>query len=302
MSQRNEVLEITTAPRRPVDNPPPEADQDIIEPLDAFLPSPEDFFDDGLGPDRILGDVAFDTDSGESLLTSFGSNLNVVVIGATGTIGAALTSRLQRDPAVSRVYAFSRRGAVTYGGNVVGGEIDLTQERSIERAATAVSAGGPVSLVIVATGYLDQGDMDGPGDGWRALDGLDMANAFQINTIGPAFAAKHFLPRMAEGRKALFAVLADRPAQPTTAAQYAYRASKAALDSVIRSLAGELIDNGSGVLCAGLYPGMVDTSFSEPLLGGEDEEALAPEQAAERVIRLADRTTPMDSGLVVALE
>lgn len=78
---------------------------------------------------------------------------------------------------------------------------------------------------------------------WRALDARNLARIYQINTIGPALIAKHFLPLVACDRKSVFAALSARVgsiADNQLDGWHAHRASKAALNMLIRNFAIEL--------------------------------------------------------------
>ena len=82
---------------------------------------------------------------------------------------------------------------------------------------------------------------------------------------------------------------------------YGYRASKAALNMMIRCLAIEVGRNRKETLCIGLHPGTVDTGLSKPFQGGVAEDRLfAPEIAAGHLLRVVDKASAADSGKVFA--
>lgn len=247
------------------------------------------------------------------VLRSFGSGFNAVVIGASGGIGAAFTEVLDASPDAGAVLRLSRRdpgrdpghdpGRSGQGGRWI--HLDLEDEGSIAAAAAAVKARvGQVHLAIVATGILhDPPDMQ-PEKTWRALSADAMARSFRINTIGPALVAKHFLPLLARDRKAVFAALSARVgsiADNQLGGWYAYRASKAALNMTIRSLAIELARRNPAALCVGLHPGTVDTGLSQPFQRGVPEGKLfAPGYSARRMLGVLDGLTAEQSGQVFA--
>lgn len=272
------------------------AADEAMPPLGAFLPDPLEEF--ATADVAEFADVA-DQPADASRLGRLGSGLHAVVIGASGGIGSALTDRLCRDPAVAKVFAFSRSPFPTFGGKIVAGHVDVELERSIERAAAAAAAAGPIHAVFVATGRLDDGT-----EGGEALpyDDAALALAFKVNAIAPMMIAKHFIPMMAP--KSVFTVLSDDLEQSEGSGGVgwnAYRASKAALNTLIRSLARELADRGSGTICAGLHPGPVDTLLSHSLLAAvPDDDLISPDAAAQRLVDMASDLAPADSGEVVA--
>jgi len=96
-------------------------------------------------------------------------------------------------------------------------------------------------LVIVATGLLHAGE-NGPEKALRDLDPEWLAKVYAINAIGPALVAKHFLPILPRSGRAVFAALSARVGSISDnrlGGWYGYRASKAALNMIVRNLAIE---------------------------------------------------------------
>jgi NAD(P)-dependent dehydrogenase (short-subunit alcohol dehydrogenase family) len=207
-----------------------------------------------------------------------------VVVGAGGSIGAALAAALAAGGRFSRVVALSRPA------------LDLTDEASIIRAAAALGA-DELRLVIVASGFLHgQGWM--PEKSWRQLDAAHLAHAFAINSIGPALLLKHFLPLLPRRGKAVFATLSARVGSISDnrlGGWYGYRAAKAALNQLVHCAAIELARSHPEALCVTLHPGTVDSRLSRPF----SKAGLAlqpPDQAATRLLAAIDGLTAAQSG------
>ena len=78
---------------------------------------------------------------------------------------------------------------------------------------------------------------------------------------------------------------------------HAYRASKAALNMVIKTLSIELARRLPNALCVGLHPGTVDTPLSEPFQSAVPADKLfSPARSARYLLTVLDRLTPQDSG------
>jgi NAD(P)-dependent dehydrogenase (short-subunit alcohol dehydrogenase family) len=195
---------------------------------------------------------------GSPELGSFGTQINAAIVGASGGIGNALANHLDRCHAVSKLFRLSRSGRRSEHTKDLWLQVDFENEETIAKAATAIEgAAGELHLVIVATGILHDGDRVQPEKTWRSLTGSAMENAFRINAIGPALVAKHFLPLLAKDRKSAFAVLSARVGSiedNRLGGWYAYRASKAALNMLIKTLSIELTRSFPNALCVGLHP------------------------------------------------
>lgn len=206
--------------------------------------------------------------------------MKTVIIGASGGIGGALADALEEEG--TAVKRFSRP------------ELDITDESSIARAAA--NAGTP-ELVVVATGLLHDGDL-GPEKALRDLDPAWLAQQYAVNAIGPALVAKHFLPIMPRTGRSILAVLSARVGSISDnrlGGWHGYRASKAALNQLVRTLAiEEKRRNERGIVVA-LHPGTVDTRLSKPFQqSGRD--LFAPDRAAVQLLDVIDGLKPQDSG------
>lgn len=219
---------------------------------------------------------------------------SAIIIGASGGIGAALVDAL-RDEGDYAVTALAR----SFSGD---GHIDLADEASIAAAAERCAALAP-ELVILTTGLLHEAE-NGPEKAYRDLDGAWMAQQFAINAIGPALVAKHFLPILKPSGIVRFAALSARVGSISDnrlGGWYGYRASKAALNQLIRSLAIEYRRKNERSIIVGLHPGTVDTGLSKPFQGNVPAGKLfAPDRAAVQLLDVLDDLKPGDSGKIFA--
>ena len=138
-----------------------------------------------------------------------GGELSIAAFGASGGIGQSFVTAFAKDEAVRTVHAFLRNPEKNVLPAVSPHPFDLLDEGSIEHAAQLVSRSGPLHLVIVATGLLQDGDTT-PEKRAQDLSPSAMERLLRINVIGPALIAKHFLLLLDRKRKSVFAALSAR--------------------------------------------------------------------------------------------
>jgi NAD(P)-dependent dehydrogenase (short-subunit alcohol dehydrogenase family) len=238
----------------------------------------------------------------------------VVVVGASGGLGAAFVEALLARGAFSTVLALSRSAAAggPIGSGVAGAApalvrapIDVTDEASIAAAAALARALPPVRRVLVASGLLhDAAAGLLPEKSMSALDAARLARLFAVNATGPALVARHFIPLMPRRGPVSFAALSARVGSLSDnrlGGWYGYRASKAALNMLLRTLAIEWARTAPDAVCVGLHPGTVDTALSAPFQARVAEgRLLAPARSAACLLDVLDRLGPSDSGRVFA--
>ena len=175
--------------------------------------------------------------------------------------------------------------------------LDLLSETSIAAAAAFINAQGTPRLIIDATGVLQSKTIK-PEKSWRELDAAQMAEAFAINAIGPALVMKHFLPLLPREGSCVFATLSARVGSigdNRLGGWYSYRASKAALNQLVRTAAIELNRRAPKAICVALHPGTVDTGLSASFAKtGLDVQT--PELAAARLLETIAGLAVGDSG------
>ncbi|HSG59284.1 MAG TPA: SDR family NAD(P)-dependent oxidoreductase [Woeseiaceae bacterium] len=239
-----------------------------------------------------------------SLISSLTEPARIVVIGASGGIGAAVVERLRGDERAGAVYALSRSPGADEDGVVRPGHIDLIEEGSVRAAAERIAEGGKLDLVFVATGILHRGDALHPEKRVRDVDAGAMAEVLRVNTIGPALVARHFLPLMRRDAKSVFAAISARVGSigdNRLGGWASYRASKAALNMLIKTFSIEHARTHPDGICVALHPGTVDTALSRPFQARVPEGRLfTPGYSAERMLSVLDGLGPADSGGVYA--
>lgn len=216
------------------------------------------------------------------------STYRIAVVIGSGGIGAALADALRSAADFDEVVTLGRRSTPA---------LDLLDEASIAACAGWLAARGAPELVIDATGILHGPDMT-PEKSWRELDPVTLAHAFAINAIGPALLMKHLLPLLPRDRRAVFATLSAKVGSigdNRLGGWYAYRASKAALNQLVRTASVELRRSRPQAICVALHPGTVDTGLSAPF-AKSGLQVQAPALAAQRLLTVLAGLKAEDSG------
>ncbi len=218
-----------------------------------------------------------------------------IIIGSSGGLGSALADALERKPGVD-VHRLTRQGHP---------QIDLTDESTIADVANHLKAAGcSPDLIIVASGLLHR-DGKGPEKSLNEIDADWMIENFKVNAVGPALIAKHFLPLMPRDRRTCFAALSARVGSISDnklGGWHSYRASKAALNMLIRNLAIEWQRKNPQSIVVGLHPGTVETALSAPFKGNPATERFAPDKAAEQLLTTLEALKPEQSGQLIAYD
>lgn len=224
-----------------------------------------------------------------------------IVVGASGGVGRALAEGLVESRAHDRVVALARRRPDGWDDDAHRAWIpaDILNEPSLAAAAARIATLGVPTRIVVATGRLAAPGRT-PEKSMRALDPAALTVLFAVNAVGPALVAKHLLPLTPRDRPSLFAALSARVGSigdNRLGGWYGYRASKAALNMMIRGLAIEHRRTRPLSVCVALHPGTVDTALSAPFQAGmRPDTLLTPGQSAARLLRVMDSLGPEHSG------
>jgi NAD(P)-dependent dehydrogenase (short-subunit alcohol dehydrogenase family) len=221
------------------------------------------------------------------------TNALAVVIGSSGGLGTAMLAQLQGDPNYTQALGLSRSTEVS---------VDYLDESSIAKAAQSIASlctrsGLELRLLIVATGFL-HGDAGQPERSFTNLNAAYLAQVFQINTLGPALVMKHFLPLLPKTGRCVAGFISAKVGSigdNALGGWYGYRASKAALNQLVKTASIELARRNKDSICVSLHPGTVATALSEPFAKTGLNVRPASEAATDLLAVLAG-LNPADTG------
>ncbi|MCK6262135.1 SDR family NAD(P)-dependent oxidoreductase [Vibrio sp. ZSDE26] len=233
---------------------------------------------------------------------------NISIIGSTGTIGSALTHQLAQLYPSSHISAFSRKNLDGDNqnhpkhSNVRPYNIEYVEE-SIKEAAYIASHENKLDLIVVTTGVLHSEGIK-PEKSLKDLSAANLQHIYEANTILPTLIAKHFIPCLNRNRRSCFAVLSARVGSISdnhSGGWYSYRASKAALNMIIKTASIETRRTHPESVIVGLHPGTVDSQLSKPFQRNVPKDKLFTAQHSARcLINVLNTLSPNQSGKIIA--
>ncbi|WP_135077162.1 SDR family NAD(P)-dependent oxidoreductase [Terasakiella sp. SH-1] len=230
--------------------------------------------------------------------------VNVMVFGASGGVGRALLDKILEFPSVERVFAGSRTEVTHPSKKVVSFYFDFDDEEKIKQAIEFAAMEKPLDLIVVATGILSEAYGIAPEKSLKELEWDQLLHYFHVNSVGPMLVAKHAIPLLNRKSTSVFAAMTARVgsiSDNSLGGWYGYRASKAALNMMIKCAAIEAARNNEQATVIGLHPGTVDTALSKPFLSHVPEERLfTSDFAAEKLMDVLTSVRANDSGRVLA--
>lgn len=218
------------------------------------------------------------------------NSFRALVIGSSGTIGSAFMELLKQHPACMEVIGIHRNSA---------NPIDYQDLGTIEAAAETFSDGPPFQLIINAIGILHSAD-------WMPEKKLDDLNAeqmqmlMQINVIGPGLTIKHF-SKFLDPNNSIMATLSAKVGSiedNRLGGWYSYRASKAALNMLIKTASIEFARIKPNTALVALHPGTVNSRLSKPFKG--EQIGRPPLEAAQDMLNVLLSLNKEDSGTFIS--
>lgn len=234
---------------------------------------------------------------------------NVLIVGANGGIGLGFVEHLLNDDRVAKIYATYRRPetasrlvaiATQHPHRLTCCQLDVTNEAQIAAQVEQIQAQTPeIHLVINCVGVLHT-DTIQPEKSLRQIELDQLTQYFQINSISAALLAKHLLPLLKHPHRSLFATISAKIGSigdNYLGGWYGYRASKAALNMLIRTAAIEYSRKSPKTILVLLHPGTTDTGLSQPFQRNVPPEKLfSPERTVTQLLAVLDQVKDNESG------
>ncbi len=214
----------------------------------------------------------------------------VLIVGATGAIGSAISEELKKE-GFSDIIKLSRYTEP---------KIDLTNEKSICDASFFIQkTGKEIALLFDATGilHLEKSNIL-PEKTYKNIDLSFMKKNFEINAYGPALLMKYFLPLLDTKNKSIFVTLSAKVGSIQDnryGGWYSYRASKAALNQLVKTASIEIKMKNKQAICISMHPGTVDSNLSKPFQKN-GLKIQSPKESARNMLKVISKLTSEDTG------
>ena len=224
---------------------------------------------------------------------------SAVVFGSSGSIGNALVLLLAEKYPKAIIYSVSRFKKDYTQKNISHLCVDYFDEVDLQTVAQTTTKSGPLDLVLVSNGMLHN-DTIKPEKSLKDISIENLQISFKINTTLPALLLKHFMPALNRKDKSIFAVLSARVGSISDnrlGGWYGYRASKSALNMMIKTASIEAKRSNKSAIVVGLHPGTVDSELSKPFQKNiSPEKVMLPNKSAEHLLSVLSSLSCKDSG------
>ena len=210
-----------------------------------------------------------------------------LVFGISGGIGSNIYNHLKRKK--FKVYGFSRTKELNS---------DIISENYLKALSQKFTEQNiKIKIFINAIGFLHD-NYYSPEKKLQDINQEYMKKCFEINTIPTALMIKYFCPLMTKDEKSIFASISAKVGSISDnylGGWYSYRASKAALNQIIKTSSIEQKRFNKNLIMVSVHPGTVNTRLSNPFIG--KRKVQTPSEAAIKIIDLLETLTLEDSGL-----
>jgi len=211
---------------------------------------------------------------------------SALIIGSSGTIGSHFVKLLESHPSCAKVIGIHRKSEHA---------IDYHYPETIESSASSLAELGPFQLIINTIGVLHS-EQWMPEKKSDDLNISQLTEMFNTNTIGPALTIKHF-SKLLDPKHGIMATLSAKVGSiedNRLGGWYSYRASKAALNMIIKTASIEFARTKPNTALIALHPGTVNSDLSQPFRGqqiGRD-----PQDAVSDMLNILVNVKKEDSG------
>ncbi|MDJ0734153.1 MAG: SDR family NAD(P)-dependent oxidoreductase [Nostocaceae cyanobacterium] len=234
---------------------------------------------------------------------------NALIIGASQGIGLGFVRKLLQDDRITQIYATYRQPETATELIALAEEhpdkltclvTDITEESQIELCTQKIRKDvDKLHLVVNCVGILHDSTLQ-PEKSLRHINSENLLRYFQINSLGSILFAKHLLPLFKHKEPSVFASISAKVGSigdNRLGGWYGYRASKAALNMLMKTAAIEYKRSSPKTIVVTLHPGTTDTRLSQPFQKNVPPEKLfSVQRTVNQLMDVIENLKDNDSG------
>jgi NAD(P)-dependent dehydrogenase (short-subunit alcohol dehydrogenase family) len=242
-------------------------------------------------------------------------SINGLIVGGNRGIGLGLVQSLLRPDFAEPFQATIAHLYVTYRSEVSAElaaiaaghpdrltliQMDITDEAHIAQGIAQIQHQvDRLHLILYCVGFLHESGIQ-PEKSLQQIQAEHLIRYFQVNSIGAVLLAKHMLPLVKHGDRSVFASISAKVGSigdNQLGGWYGYRASKAALNMLMRTTAIEYSRKSPKTIVVMLHPGTTDTQLSKPFQRNVlPEKLFSVEKTVAQLLRVIATLHSADSG------
>jgi NAD(P)-dependent dehydrogenase (short-subunit alcohol dehydrogenase family) len=232
--------------------------------------------------------------------------LNVLIVGASGGIGSALSQHILTHTNANVFATYRSAQLRVQHARLRWYALDVTAENDYGSLTMSLNVEvDHLDWVINCVGALSINEQT-PEKNLKAVTSNNLMSSIQVNTIPTLLLAKHVLPFLRRSDAPRFATISARVGSiddNELGGWYSYRCSKAALNMALKNISiewGRLMKRSCTIA---LHPGTTDTELSLPFQANVPEKQLfAPEKTAGLLFHVLENLRPEDNGRFIAYD
>lgn len=223
----------------------------------------------------------------------------ILIVGGGHGLGLGLVSASKKRYPDSQVFVTYRR--FEKAGELLSLDVSASQVDPLieEEVSRFCEEHDQFDLVINCVGFLHDEETK-PEKSLRDINIDDLLKNFTINSIVTPLWAKHLKSKFSKSDDSVFATLSAMVGsieENGVGGWYGYRASKAALNMFIKTIAIEFTRSRLKTSVIAIHPGTAFTELSKPFSGGVKHKIWEPAEAGENILKVLESCPEQGSGL-----
>lgn len=223
--------------------------------------------------------------------------MKAVIIGGSGGIGRSFIDHLLLHNSDITIHAtFNTHKPESYNSRCHWHHLDIRQEAQIQSFCERLDE---IDLCINTVGMLHD-DEHRPEKSTQQIDQDYFLKSISLNALPTLLLGKYLGAHFKHKRPAVFATVSARVgsiSENSLGGWYSYRASKAALNMILKTLSIEWKRSLPNVAVAALHPGTTDTALSKPFQQHVPANALfTPQQSVHFMMQVISNLNAKKTG------